>query len=165
MTKPTMRETVEAMWEGLDTYEVQRALHEAALARADEMDKMAAQLAAVTKERDAARAGCKLAVEKWMAWDEKLAAVTAERDKLLADHQWRPIDTAPKDGTEVLLFRADCGVVIGLWSCPAEQMSDCDLETSSLTEDEAYACEWWTQDGHQFEDATHWKPITLPEGE
>lgn len=45
--------------------------------------------------------------------DAILAAVAAER--AARDAKWRPIETAPKDGTKVLLINRARNMAVGLW--------------------------------------------------
>jgi len=43
------------------------------------------------------------------ASNEELSTVKQQRDALVAAQQWQPIETAPKDGTEILLYRPLAG--------------------------------------------------------
>jgi hypothetical protein len=84
------------------------------------------QLAAITAERDALKAKLDAAA--------RLAESTRESVGLL----WRPIETAPKDGTKVLVMSD--GIEIVSWN-------EC-LET------------WW--DGEWSHGPTHWMPLPEP---
>ena len=46
---------------------------------------------------------------------ERQKLVRAGRDSIPCQHGWRPIDTVPKDGRDVLVVD-DNGVTIGWWS-------------------------------------------------
>jgi hypothetical protein len=62
--------------------------------------------------------------------------------------EWKPIETAPRDGTNIILVDADntppC-LVIGLWSDK--------LHTWIVK---------WDLDPFEGYDATHWMPLPLP---
>lgn len=59
--------------------------------------------------------------------------------------EWRPIETAPRDGTRVLLLhvRVECEVMLGYW----DEQND-GWETDS---------EWWPD-----ADFSHWMPLPNP---
>ena len=79
---------------------------------------------------------------------------------------WQPIDTAPRDGTEVLGWRRDCGVLIIRYTCPSSFLTEKELEP--LTGGDADAVDWFGADfvqGCRLEGSevpTHWMP--LPDG-
>lgn len=79
---------------------------------------------------------------------------------------WQPIETAPKNGDEVLLYREDAGLILARWTCPIDFMSEREFEASSLSEDEANECDWFYADfirgGRLDEPATHWMPLPNP---
>lgn len=51
------------------------------------------------------------------SWDglDLRDALLARIDAALAEPQWRPIETAPKDGTQLLLVSEDGVQVVGYW--------------------------------------------------
>lgn len=79
---------------------------------------------------------------------------------------WRPIDTAPKDGTEVLAWREDSGAFIASFtSADAFPMSQSEID--ELDEEALFAEDWFTQwpqalrlEGNEV--PTHWMPLPEP---
>lgn len=58
--------------------------------------------------------------------------------------QWRDIETAPRDGTEVLLWREDCGQFIGRYtSCDAFPLTQDEIDATD--EETLFAKDWFTQ--------------------
>lgn len=57
---------------------------------------------------------------------------------------WQPIETAPKDGTRVLMHKAGVGkysTFVGWWNCRDES---------------------WRDISHLFRDPSHWMPLPEP---
>ena len=79
---------------------------------------------------------------------------------------WRPIDTAPKDGTEILGWREDAGVMLIRWIAPIDFCGEWACEMMGTQSAETY--DWFFADfmtGDRLEgdeSPTHWMP--LPEG-
>jgi hypothetical protein len=76
---------------------------------------------------------------------------------------WQPIETAPKDGTEILAWREDCGVFLARYGCMYDFLTE-----SEMSEYEDETCsqkDWWSADfitGCRLdlsEDPTHWQPV------
>jgi len=75
---------------------------------------------------------------------------------------WQPIETAPKDGTDVVLWHVRFGIMMGHWD-----EATCDWwaiyawPNSSLP----YPCEEWFSpfmDGNNETDPSHWMPLPAP---
>jgi hypothetical protein len=63
--------------------------------------------------------------------------------QLLAESEWQPIETAPRDGTWVLcMWEEDETPYV------AALMYDCDR--------------WYDADGDDYLDPTHWRPLPAP---
>ncbi len=76
---------------------------------------------------------------------------------------WLPIESAPKDGTEILAWRKDCGQFIASYtSCSAFPMSEAELDL--LDEETLFKEGWFTQWPQALrlegsEAPTHWRPL------
>ena len=76
---------------------------------------------------------------------------------------WKPIKTAPKDGTEIFGWRDDCGVLLIRWDCPAEMLTE--QECEGLDEESLWSYGWMYADFIQGgllegdEVPTLWQPI------
>lgn len=46
----------------------------------------------------------------------------------LSVETWQPIETAPKNGKEILVWREDCGVLVAQWTCPQDFLTDAEVE-------------------------------------
>ncbi len=56
------------------------------------------------------------------------------------NNEWKPMDTAPQDGTELLLYQEDAGIQVSWWGLDADTGSN-----------------GW----YRF-DPTHWMPLPEP---
>ena len=76
---------------------------------------------------------------------------------------WQPIETAPRDGTEILGWRHDCGVILVKYTSAAAFLPHDEIE--KLTEEDADAMDWFIADfwqGERLDDneaPTHWLPL------
>ena len=75
-----------------------------------------------------------------------LAAVTAERDAWRAAKQWRPIETAPKDGTRILVIDTNQSVHYVRWTLFSNLWQDVHGDV-------------WRD---SFIELTHWMPLPQP---
>jgi len=79
--------------------------------------------------------------------------------------QWQPIDTAPRDGTEILGYRYDCGVILIRWDAPENFLTEKECETLG---ESAGEYSWIIADfvcGDRLEGSevpTHWQPLPPP---
>jgi len=80
--------------------------------------------------------------------------------------EWQPIETAPKDGTEILGWRDDCGIMLMRWVCPVDFMTCRELD--GLDDESAEAEDWFCADfvaGFRLDEylaPTHWTPLPQP---
>jgi len=78
---------------------------------------------------------------------------------------WKPIETAPKDGSEILGWREDCGILLIMWTAPTDFLSDEELERIGESS-EIY--DWFYADfvgGGRLDGdlvPTYWMPLPEP---
>jgi hypothetical protein len=89
---------------------------------------------------------------------------------------WQPIETAPKDGTEILAWREDCGVLLVRWIAPINFLTEREIEkaVSEGYREDGSEDEWVEQQDwfyadfvaggrlEGFEVPTHWMPLPPP---
>ena len=117
------------------------------------------------------------AIERAMANDDwtpqaKLNAIRDIAHAALASPKgeaWRPIETAPKDGTEILLCRpSDYDACVGKFTDLDEFLTKHERETVDYDDDALYSKDWWCYDQTglvRLEDdvpPTHWMPLPSP---
>ena len=83
-------------------------------------------------------------------------------------NEWQPIETAPKDGGEILGWREDCGILLMRWTCVGEFLSDKEIEDGDYSEESIWEQDWFCADfvyGLRLEGneiPTHWMPLPEP---
>ena len=81
--------------------------------------------------------------------------------------EWQRIETAPKDGSEVLVYRADAGVMVAQYGA-MDIFGLSDREAEQIEEDHFWFESWWSNSfygAHRMEGdeaPTHWMPLPDP---
>ena len=95
----------------------------------------------------------------------------ADLERQLAGREWQGMDSAPRDGTEILGWRGDCGTMVIRWTSCDAFMTDQEMDESCMDEDDLFAQDWFYADfiaGGRLEGSeapTKWMPLpTPPEG-
>ncbi|MCV6799333.1 DUF551 domain-containing protein [Achromobacter ruhlandii] len=81
---------------------------------------------------------------------------------------WKPIESAPKDGTEILAWRSDCGQFIASYTS-ADSFPMTQDELDAWDEETLFAKDWFTQWPQAYrlegiEVPTHWMPLPAAPG-
>lgn len=80
--------------------------------------------------------------------------------------EWQLIDTAPMDGTEILAWRSDAGIMLVRYTCCADFVTE--REAEELDEETLFANDWFYADfvsGDRLEGdlvPTHWMSLPQP---
>ena len=76
---------------------------------------------------------------------------------------WKPIDTAPKDGTEIIGYRPDQGVFVFRWADMLEFVARDSASDPAEDYDEDFACWWHDRWGWMEGDETPtlWQPLPV----
>lgn len=96
------------------------------------------------------------------ALQDELAEIKSRRKMI----DWQPIETAPKDGVDILGWREDCGILIIRWTAPAYFCTD--EEMIGLDEESATAEGWFCAGfvaGERLEGVeipSFWRPLPEP---
>ena len=78
--------------------------------------------------------------------------------------QWQPIETAPKNGDELIGFRPDQGVFVSRWAT-MEEVIDKDANGDPIDDFDPDYETWWHDHWGWMEDElspTHWMPLPPP---
>lgn len=86
--------------------------------------------------------------------------------------QWKDIESAPKDGTEIIGWRDDCGQFLCRYTAMTNFMStseiEHDIQEHNLDEETLESYDWFCADfiaGFRLEGSeipTHWQPLPPP---
>jgi hypothetical protein len=83
--------------------------------------------------------------------------------------KWEPIETAPKDGSEILVWRKDCGILLARWAAASDFMTTAEMEREATGDDEWMdEPDWFCADfisGCRLDGSeapTHWMPLPEP---
>ena len=76
---------------------------------------------------------------------------------------WQPIETAPRNGTEILLWRSDTEVFLGRWIAPCDFLSESEYDSEIGWEEPDWFFADFVHGGRVTEgEPTHWHPKPAP---
>ena len=78
--------------------------------------------------------------------------------------EWKTMESAPKDGTEIIAYRPDQGVFTCRWST-MEELVDHDINGDPIEEYNENQEDWWHDRWGWLEldcAPTHWMPLPTP---
>jgi len=111
-------------------------------------------------------------MSRFHAAKDKARAALAQVAEVGMASEWLPIESAPKDGSELIGWRDDAGVLLIRWTCCADFMSDREIEDA--TKGHGGDSEWIEQYNWFYadfisggrlegdEEPTHWMPLPEP---
>ena len=80
-------------------------------------------------------------------------------------HRPKNIKSAPKDGTEILGWRVDCGWLIVRWDCAESFLTESEIEAGDWNDNDLFLDDWFCADfvsGSRLEGSeapTHWMKL------
>jgi len=103
-----------------------------------------------------------------MSLESALRSANRQLEFLQEERRWRPIETAPRDGAEILGWREDSGVMLVRFVALIDLIPHLELDEPGICGETLEAPDWFYADfvdGGRLEGdeiPTHWVP--LPEG-
>ena len=93
-------------------------------------------------------------VEEWRQWSAEFALSKADQIISSLQDRWRPIETAPKDGTRVLLaepFEGGFEMSVGWWRSYINDSDDAGWMDGTVQN--------WAYEENTILQPTHWMPL------
>jgi len=75
---------------------------------------------------------------------------------------WQPIETAPKDGTEILGWGEYTGIMLMRWIAPCDFLHESELSKMNDSESPDWFYADFVTGGRLDDPMTHWMPCPLP---